>query len=363
MATATTSIRPDPWRLVHQQQLCQCGAHRLVARPRQRDRRRSAYHLQPDRRPDSRQSGRHRRRAHAKRPAAVVPAAAETQRGTEPLRPLRHHAPDTGRHDAARPLASTASRWMATPSSAQRFARRRPVVAVQRLDDDLRPVLRPRPRSRRQGRQRHVYRAALSRTIRSTSPGGQTTSWSLTRVTVDGPGADGISARPTTSPARQNITTTPWVDQNQTYASTARSRCSCANTSPDADGKPIATGHAASDRQAEWRPGDLGRHQGAGRDVLGIELTDADVGNIPLIAHRRVRQLHPRREWLSAAGRRHRTDGMLGTADDVLREGNRRGHCPSSSRQRRVRPHRPRLPRRHRACNAVPIVDRSGVSS
>ena len=58
------------------------------------------------------------------------------------------------------------------------------------------------------------------------------------------------------------------------------------------------------------------------RDLLGIKLTDDDVGNVPLLAHRRLRQLHPRRRtasrsWSIGSG----ADGLPGTADDVPVEG------------------------------------------
>ena len=53
-----------------------------------------------------------------------------------------------------------------------------------------------------------------------------------------------------------------------------------------------------ADRGRQWRHGDLGRGQGAGRWMLGIELTDFDVGNVPLLADGPVRQLHSRRQRL-----------------------------------------------------------------
>ena len=62
----------------------------------------------------------------------------------------------------------------------QRRARRRPVGAVQFLVHAVRPVLRSRPRPRRQGRQRHRVHSAACRTTRSTWSDGQPerrTSW------------------------------------------------------------------------------------------------------------------------------------------------------------------------------------------
>ena len=52
---------------------------------------------------------------------------------------------------------------MPTADHPQPVARHRPVAGLQRLDDFLRPVLRPWPRSGHQGRQRHRVRAAAGR--------------------------------------------------------------------------------------------------------------------------------------------------------------------------------------------------------
>ena len=60
----------------------------------------------------------------------------------------------------------------------ERRAGRRPVGAVQRLDDVLRPVLRPRPRPRHQGRQRHgLHSAAAGRPAVRHRARARPTSW------------------------------------------------------------------------------------------------------------------------------------------------------------------------------------------
>ena len=75
--------------------------------------------------------------------------------------------------------------------------------------------------------------------------------------------------------------TTPWIDQNQTYGSTASKQIFMREYIL-VDGKPIATGHlleGSAGGLATWA--DI---KAQAREVLGINLTDADVGNVPLIA-------------------------------------------------------------------------------
>lgn len=76
-------------------------------------------------------------------------------------------------------------------------------------------------------------------------------------------------------------TTTPWVDQNQTYGSHASVQVFLREYAL-VDGKPVATGHLLQGAQggmATW--GDV-KKQAA--DILGIKLTDQDVGSVPLLA-------------------------------------------------------------------------------
>ena len=101
------------------------------------------------------------------------------------------------------------------------------------------------------------------------------------------------------------------------------------------------------------------------RDILGIDLTDAD-STRAAAGDRRLWQLHPGAERLPAGGLMNGADGISGTADDVLVEGNpaapislakrcRTGHAflddiahnavplddlgvPADSRRRRCRP-------------------------
>jgi Ca2+-binding RTX toxin-like protein len=76
-------------------------------------------------------------------------------------------------------------------------------------------------------------------------------------------------------------TTTPWIDQNQTYGSHASVQVFLREYTL-VDGKPVTTGHLLEGAQggmATW--GDV-KKQAA--DILGIKLTDLDVGSVPLLA-------------------------------------------------------------------------------
>lgn len=77
-------------------------------------------------------------------------------------------------------------------------------------------------------------------------------------------------------------TTTPWVDQNQTYGSHASHQVFLREYTTGPDGRPVATGHlleGAQNGMSTW--GDL-KAQAA--DMLGIRLTDLDVGSGPVLA-------------------------------------------------------------------------------
>ena len=111
-------------------------------------------------------------------------------------------------------------------------------------------------------------------------PGGQTNFMVLTRATLSGPGADGIlgTADDTNRPVN---TTTAFVDQNQTYTSHASHQVFLREYVLTADG-PKATGkliEGADGGMATW-----GEVKAQARNILGIDLTDYHVGNLPLLA-------------------------------------------------------------------------------
>jgi Ca2+-binding RTX toxin-like protein len=122
-------------------------------------------------------------------------------------------------------------------------------------------------------------------------PGGTTNFMVLTRATLAGPGADGILGD---DPATVGInegaddtdrpvnTTTSFVDQNQTYTSHASHQVFLREYELNAAGEPVATGRlieGSNGGMATWA--DL---KAQARDMLGIDLTDFHVGNLPLLA-------------------------------------------------------------------------------
>ncbi len=101
----------------------------------------------------------------------------------------------------------------------------------------------------------------------------------LTRATNQ-PGPDGILGTP--DDVREHVNqTTPFVDQNQTYTSHASHQVFLREYVM-VDGKPVATGHLLDGPNgglATWA--DI---KAQAREMLGINLTDADIGNVPLLA-------------------------------------------------------------------------------
>ncbi|WP_281401835.1 peroxidase family protein, partial [Microvirga soli] len=101
----------------------------------------------------------------------------------------------------------------------------------------------------------------------------------LTRATV-GPGVDGVMG--TADDTRPVNTTTPFVDQNQTYTSHASHQVFLRQYVLSAAGDPVSTGkliEGGNGGMATWA--DV-KAQAA--DLLGIQLLDSDVGNVPLLA-------------------------------------------------------------------------------
>ena len=164
------------------------------------------------------------------------------------------------------------------------------------------------------------------------------------------------SAPPTTS-TRTSTTTSPFVDQNQTYTSHPSHQVFLRAYEFNAAGEPVATGKLIVNR-------DLGADgifgtaddvviggmatwavvKAQARDILGINLTDADVFNVPLLATDAYGNFLPGPngfpQVVMTGRRRHRRHG---------RRRARRGQSGGAHQPRQRRAHRPRLPRRHRA--------------
>jgi Animal haem peroxidase len=139
----------------------------------------------------------------------------------------------------------------------------------------------------------------------------------LTRATNQ-PGPDGIVGTDDDIHEHMNQTT-PFIDQNQTYTSHPSHQVFLREYALDAGGKPVATG-ALLDHAGGGLPtwGDIKAQAGT---MLGINLTDEDVTNIPLLATDEYGQFMRGPNGfaqLVLPG----PDGLAGTDDDVLVEGN-----------------------------------------
>src|SRR5215510_4504726 len=163
-------------------------------------------------------------------------------------------------------------------------------------------------------------------------PGSPTNFMVETRATML-PGPDGILG--TADDIHENSnTTTPFVDQNQTYTSHPSHQVFLRAYEIGADGDPHATGKLIENRSAgadgQFFTGDDGLIGGMAtwavvkaqaNKILGINLTDADFDNVPLLA------TDPYGNFIKGPNGFPQVvmkgvDGIAGTADDVLVEGN-----------------------------------------
>ena len=111
-------------------------------------------------------------------------------------------------------------------------------------------------------------------------PGSPTNFMVLTRASVLSPGVDGIAGTADDHVLPLN-TTTSFVDQNQTYTSHASHQVFLREYTL-VEGRPQATGallDGANGGLPTW-----GEIKAQARDILGIDLTDYHVGNLPLLA-------------------------------------------------------------------------------
>ncbi|MFK0269172.1 peroxidase family protein, partial [Pseudomonas asiatica] len=167
--------------------------------------------------------------------------------------------------------------------------------------------------------------------------GGSANFMVVTRAT-NLPGPDGILGNADDIHEHTN-TTTPFVDQNQTYSSHPSHQVFL-RAYVIVDGEPVATGRLITNRDlgADGRYGTADDTEIGGmatwkvvkaqaRDVLGIDLTDADVDNVPLLATDAYGNFLRGPTGMPQVVMRvnNGADGIAGTADDVtqLVEGNR----------------------------------------
>ncbi|MFP9138251.1 peroxidase family protein [Devosia sp. XGJD_8] len=157
-------------------------------------------------------------------------------------------------------------------------------------------------------------------------PGSTTNFMVLTRATV-GPGADGImlddpntAVDESADNTRPVNTTTAYVDQNQTYTSHSSHQVFLRQYELNADGDPVATGkliEGANGGMATW-----GELKAQARDLLGILLTDDDVGNVPLLRTDQYGNFIPAANGMPQIITGIGGDGIPNTADDIVVVGN-----------------------------------------
>ncbi|MGF6553712.1 Ca2+-binding RTX toxin-like protein [Pseudomonas sp. S30_BP2TU TE3576] len=164
-------------------------------------------------------------------------------------------------------------------------------------------------------------------------PGSPTNFMVLTRAT-NLPGPDGILGTADDIHDQSN-TTSPFVDQNQTYSSHPSHQVFLRAYELNAAGDPVATGKLITNRDlgadgvfgtaddvetggmATWKVVKAQAH-----DLLGINLTDADVFDLPLLATDAYGNFIKGPNGLPQVVMKG-ADGIAGTADDILVEGNR----------------------------------------
>jgi len=168
--------------------------------------------------------------------------------------------------------------------------------------------------------------------IAGTSDDAPTNFMVLSRATML-PGPDGVLGTADDIHENQN-TTTPFVDQNQTYTSHPSHQVFLRAYDLDADNHPIATGKLITNRDlgADHHFGTADDVEIGGmatwaavkaqaRDILGIDLTDANVFNVPLLATDPYGNFIKGPHGLPQVVMKG-ADGLAGTADDFLMEGN-----------------------------------------
>ncbi|MGA8516063.1 MAG: peroxidase family protein, partial [Burkholderiaceae bacterium] len=119
-------------------------------------------------------------------------------------------------------------------------------------------------------------------------PGSATNFMVLTRATQVGAGPDGILGDNPTTAINEGAddlhdtinSTTPFVDQNQTYTSHPSHQVFLREYAM-AGGQPVATGRLLHGTHGEGTWADV---KTQARDMLGIQLVDMDVHNVPLLA-------------------------------------------------------------------------------
>ncbi|KQZ71667.1 hypothetical protein ASE06_19915 [Sphingopyxis sp. Root214] len=148
--------------------------------------------------------------------------------------------------------------------------------------------------------------------------GSQTNFMVLTRATVSA-GTDGIMG--TADDVRPVNTTTSYVDQNQTYASHASHQVFLRQYEVNAAGHPVATGKLIEG--AGGSPGGMATWGEVKEQalMLGILLTDQDVGKVPLLRTDAYGNFIPNAAGYAQVITGVGVDGIPNTADDIVISG------------------------------------------
>ncbi|RHW18361.1 hypothetical protein D1610_07835 [Sphingomonas gilva] len=148
--------------------------------------------------------------------------------------------------------------------------------------------------------------------------GSHTNFMVLTRATVSA-GEDGIMG--TADDVGPVNNTTSFVDQNQTYASHSSHQVFLRQYMVNADGEPVATGKLIEG--AGGSPGGMATwgEVKAQALMLGILLTDDDVGNVPLLRTDQYGNFIPNADGYAQVITGIGLDGIPNTADDVVISG------------------------------------------
>ena len=188
----------------------------------------------------------------------------------------------------------------------------------------------------------------------------------LTRATNQ-PGPDGILGDDPTTPGidegaddihEHTNLTSPFVDQNQTYTSTPSHQVFLRAYELNAAGDPVATGRLITNRDLGadgiFGTGDdvelggmstWGVVKAQARDLLGIELSDYDAVNVPMIKVDPYGNFIPGANGFAQLVTDLGPDGLLGTAR--RRDGGRQPGGSGQPAGCRRAPHRPSVPGRH----------------
>ena len=142
----------------------------------------------------------------------------------------------------------------------------------------------------------------------------------LTRAaTVTTAGADGIMGTADDQTHETINTTTPFIDQNQTYTSNASHQVFLREYHLGPNGLPASTGRLLDG--ANGGIGNWGEVKAQALSMLGIQLSDFDIGNVPLLRTDPYGRFIPAANGFAQVIIGVGADGIANTADDIVAVG------------------------------------------